>query len=89
MDDKCKTKVYGRGLTFRGSRCSKPIWKDGYCKTHHPETVKKRPEDSDRKYQEKLANDPVHKMRREIERLNETVAILQARIKELEGLLNE
>ena len=86
MVEKCKAQVYGRGLPFKGAKCSKPIWKDGYCKIHHPESVKKRREDSDRKYQEKLANDPIHKMRREIERLNETVAILQARIKELERI---
>lgn len=39
----CKEKIYRTGMNFpRARRCSKPVWKDGFCKTHHPESVEKR-----------------------------------------------
>ena len=50
--EKCKEKVSSG--SFLGSRyqCSRKPVKDGYCKQHHPETVKARREKSDRKWKE-------------------------------------
>lgn len=54
-------------------RCSRNAWKDGYCKQHHPETVKKRREESQRKWEAKHARSPLA-----------LLAKANARIKELE-----
>ena len=33
---RCIARVYRWGA-LRPHRCSNPVWKDGYCKTHHRE----------------------------------------------------
>lgn len=47
---------------MRSSPCSNPHWKDGFCKVHHPDSVKERYEKSRARYSEKLKDDPFHKM---------------------------
>jgi hypothetical protein len=39
-------------------RCLRWAWKDGYCKQHHPDSVEKRREESERRYEEKRKRDP-------------------------------
>ncbi len=41
---KCKETVYPneRWGSFHPHQCHKNIWKDGYCKQHHPETKEVR-----------------------------------------------
>ena len=70
--DKCKKKVYPRGMwsSFHGHQCTKPAWKDGYCKIHHPENVERRQEKSNKRWEEKRNNDPLLVSLKEIERLN-------------------
>lgn len=36
----CRGMIYSG--TWHSHRCTKPEWKDGWCKVHHPETVEKR-----------------------------------------------
>jgi len=37
----CKERV-GSGTDWRFRRCSKPVWKDGWCVVHHPEKEAER-----------------------------------------------
>jgi hypothetical protein len=76
MREQCKEQVYPRESfgSFHPSQCKKKVWKDGYCKQHHPETVKKRSDESDRRYKERLENSPFRK----IEKLTQQITDLRA-----------
>jgi hypothetical protein len=50
---RCKKRVWLQG-GFVDYQCSRKIWKDGYCKQHHPETVEERQGKSDMKWEEKI-----------------------------------
>lgn len=39
--EKCKKKAYHSGA-WNSYSCGKKAWKDGYCKMHHPDEVKRR-----------------------------------------------
>ena len=40
---RCKAKVWGG---WRHYQCTRNIWKDGYCKQHHPDTVEEKEKQS-------------------------------------------
>jgi hypothetical protein len=67
---RCKETVWAG---WRPKQCSRKIWKDGYCKQHHPDSVKEREKKRDERYEAKKAKSPW----RLLEKAN-------ARIKELE-----
>ena len=52
--DRCKKKVYPSDMWggFHGHQCHRKIWKDGYCKQHHPNTVKARMDTRDKRWAE-------------------------------------
>ena len=52
MSGRCKEQVWN-GYTIH--LCLRKDWKDGFCKQHHPDSVKKRREDADARYKAKLA----------------------------------
>jgi hypothetical protein len=58
--ERCKETVYPNETygAFHGHQCTRNVWKDGYCKTHHPETVKARDEKRRQKWAEQQANSP-------------------------------
>lgn len=66
--DRCMKEVWCDGV-FRVRQCSRKIWKDGYCKQHHPEAVAQRREESKRKQQEKIERDPLVVARKRIAEL--------------------
>lgn len=39
MTEHCKKNVMHSNM-FRTWPCQRPVWKDGFCKQHHPETVR-------------------------------------------------
>lgn len=43
---RCKEKVF-HSWQFGGSQCSRKSVKDGYCKQHHPDAIKKREKKSE------------------------------------------
>lgn len=49
---KCKEKVYN-SLGWKYFPCSRYASKDGYCKQHHPDSVRARNVERDRKCEEK------------------------------------
>lgn len=53
MDEtRCREEVQKRLGWGYFYQCSRKIWKDGYCKQHHPESVKKRQEKATRRHEE-------------------------------------
>lgn len=52
MNGRCKEQVWN-GYTVH--LCPRKDWKDGFCKQHHPDLVKKRREDADARYKAKMA----------------------------------
>ena len=78
--ERCKELVPGVGGWHR-NQCSRKPWKDGYCKQHHPDSVKKRQEKAERLYQEKRAKSPWVLLGK----ANEKIKRLEAKIKRLEN----
>lgn len=48
----CKKMVYASGM-WHSYQYTRKIWKDEYCKQHHPETVAERNKKADEKWQQK------------------------------------
>jgi Zn-dependent M32 family carboxypeptidase len=76
---KCKEKVYPseRWGSFHGHQCHKNIWKDGYCKQHHPDTVEARHEAREKVWKQKIEKDPIlllQKATKKIEELERQLA---------------
>jgi hypothetical protein len=53
MSEKCKEQV-SRDM-WHTNRCYRNAWKDGYCKQHHPDSVKTRREASHAKWERDMA----------------------------------
>ncbi len=47
---------------FHSHTCAKKAWKDGFCKQHHPDTVKERKAALDIRRQEKQKAQPWYKL---------------------------
>lgn len=47
MREQCKSHVMPSNM-YRTFQCQRSVWKDGYCKQHHPETVRVRREKRDK-----------------------------------------
>jgi hypothetical protein len=68
--ERCKDSVWD-GWTRR--RCSRKAWKDGYCKQHHPDSVKRRREESERRYEERWRQNPVNQLSRRVKQLEDFI----------------
>lgn len=59
MNDRCKEEVVEPGgMGFHSYRCSRKAVKDGYCKQHHPDSVKEREAKSMARWEEKRKKEP-------------------------------
>ena len=76
--EKCKKRVF---KDWHSHRCTRNAWKDGFCKQHHPETVKARDAEASRRYVEKQASSPWALLKKAEERIAE----LESELKELRG----
>jgi len=56
MEVKCQKMLY-RG-TYHSLPCKRNVWKDGWCKIHHPETVAARIAKSEARWKEKMKELP-------------------------------
>lgn len=54
---RCKERVWSEGMA-RSHQCNRKAVKDGYCKQHHPDSVKARQEASEARYREQVAKNP-------------------------------
>lgn len=52
-DQQCRKRVYGG--TYTGHQCTRKAVKDGYCKQHHPDTVKAKQDERDAKWKKERA----------------------------------
>ena len=62
-DERCKEMVPNGGRSVMFHQCKRKSWKDGYCKQHHPETVKKRREESEKNYDKNRKESPWYKLK--------------------------
>ncbi len=74
VESRCKEKVSppDRWGSFHRHQCSRKVWRDGYCKQHHPDSVSARQELAFKKDREKWESSPsqqVSILRRENEQL--------------------
>ena len=86
MDEtRCKIMVWE---TWHEHQCRRKIWKDGYCKQHHPDTVEERRKKQQQRDEEKRKQDPYYKLGQahtRIKELEEEVATLKSRLKLISG----
>ncbi len=77
---KCKKTVYpnDRWGAFHGHQCHRKVWKDGFCKQHHPDTEEAHQEAKEKKWEkereERKRNDPYLLLRKANERIEELEA---------------
>lgn len=87
----CKAAVYrSSGRWLRSHQCERKIWRDGWCKQHHPDTVAERERERMQRYEEQCRRSPrvqLDRAHEEIVRLKVEIARLRARIAELEACL--
>ena len=76
---RCKEKISGSGRYggFHLHQCSRKIWKDGYCKTHHPDSVNERSKKSMEDWQKKEANSPLNRAKQRIKELEAEIRLLK------------
>jgi hypothetical protein len=79
MSKQCKERVYGDW--GRSHQCSRKAVKDGYCKQHHPDTVKARREKSEARAAEKEKQSLWYRLKIAQQRITE----LEAEVKKLKG----
>lgn len=79
LDSKqCTAEVPG-AVGWRLVQCSRKAWKDGFCKQHHPDSVRERQAKSYRRFDEKMKrqNLPFEQLKRRTEALRETLWVLR------------
>ena len=69
--DKCKERVQNEGRWPGSHQCSYKVWKDGYCKIHHPEMVEARRAAADKRYEEKRKLLPSNQLYEAQKQINE------------------
>lgn len=82
--ERCKEQVAGAS-GWRSHRCERRAVADGYCKQHHPDSVKARQEAAARRYEERLDASPY----RQIKRLTARIAELEAELAKVKNGANE
>ena len=89
MKAQCKQHVFsGERSDFGGHRCMKIVWKDGYCKVHHPESVKIRGDKADERWEIKQMNSPWKKLtaaENRVKELEREIEYCKDKVRELEN----
>ena len=93
MSERCKETVYPneRYGAFHGHQCTRKAVKDGYCKIHHPDSVRKRQEISAKRYNERIEQSEYAQLKRareEIERLTQQLEEAKRDAERLNALIN-
>jgi hypothetical protein len=78
----CKQRVYPneRWGAFNPHQCNKKIWKDGFCKIHHPDSVEERNRKATERWNAKNEASDFHQLklaRKRIEELEEEIRKLK------------
>ena len=74
--EKCKEKVFN---DYRYYSCSRWAVQDGFCKQHHPDSVKARRDKADARWEAKMESSPLSKAMRRIEELEAEIERLKAK----------
>lgn len=82
---RCRERVAGLG-GWHFHQCSRKVWKDGYCRQHHPDTVAERNRKSRELWKKKQDASPWSQLKRAMEREEVLKAELAEAKKELEYL---
>jgi hypothetical protein len=81
-DEKKRCRARVSNQAFWGmSECARYAVTDGYCKQHHPDSVKARNDAARARYEEKWAKDPLVLANNEITKLRQSIAELKAKLK--------
>jgi hypothetical protein len=82
--DRCSKKVFPneRWGAFHPHQCNRKIWKDGFCKQHHPETEEARYKKAESRWQKKRNNEPIFLLRKSLDKANARITELEAELKE-------
>ena len=83
---RCKQSVFSDSC-FNSYQCSRKIWKDGFCKQHHPDTIAERRDKSEQKFREQQKKSPWRLLKKAKERITELEAEL-AEIHRLSGIID-
>ena len=71
---RCKEAVYSGDIWSGYVPCSRKVWKDGYCKQHHPDTVAERKRKADEKWRLAQENSPYTRLEKAIARVKQLEA---------------
>lgn len=77
-EERCKKIVYGSHWWHR-HQCLRNVWKNGYCKQHHPDSVKERERKSEERWKKKQENSLWNQLTKARQKIKE----LEEKIKEL------
>lgn len=86
---KCKEGIWDNWHKYQ---CSRNIWKDGYCKQHHPDSVKEREKKRDERYKEQQEKSPWRQLEEakiRIKDLEGELVLLKDELEYLKGLSQE
>lgn len=87
--DRCKASVLYPGRWTGHHQCKRKKWRDGWCKQHHPDEVKRRREERDKRWEEEhertLCASPSYKLKL----CQEENAALRQRVQRLEEACTE
>lgn len=85
MNDRCNKTVYPQTKwgSFQGYPCRRKAWKDGFCRQHHPDSVKERQRKSEANWIKKRENDPLNVLQKEVGRLKGEVGTLKTTYNQL------
>ena len=98
MDDRknpregyCKREVYPneRWGAFHPYQCSRKIWKDGYCKIHHPDTEAEREKKRTEKWERERENSLPVKYNKLIKEKEELIKWLEKKIRVCENKIDK
>ena len=68
--EKCK-KIISDPTGWHHYKCSRNAWKDGYCKQHHPDTVKVREQAKRERWEEKCKQSSWYRLEQAEKRIAE------------------
>lgn len=77
---KCREQIMD-GYTLRS--CTRNAARDGYCNQHHPDTIKARQKESEKRFQAKREKDPLYVARRRAQELEQVSKNLVAAAEEM------
>ena len=85
---RCKASVSFDSRMVGFHQCQRKPWKDGWCKQHHPDSVKKRREEQQQRWKQKQENTPARRVARRAEVMEKNYEELRERYNRLIVALN-